>query len=200
LPKNLSTLSLRAACGFVIGLAMWGGLSVPYTRAIGFLTETTLRIFERPAKTLLIADGTMLIVDRSDAPSSPSAMRFAVATTDITFNLIVLVTLFAAASHPFADRNVAGFVTAAVALVFVHVAAVISFVEAYYATSLGTWSAAHYSDVARRIWVAAPYFYSMVGVYGAPIALWWLYRPSAQADQATPARVRIAARRRVKGS
>jgi hypothetical protein len=180
----------------VLGLAVWGGLSVPYARAIGFLTEAALRIAERPAITRLTPDATMLIVDRSDAVLSPPAMRFAVETTDITFNVIVLLTLFAAGSHPFADRNVAGFAAAAAGLVLVHVAAVASFVEAYYATSFGAWSAGHYGYVARHIWAAAPYFYSIVGVYGSAVALWWLFRPSAQAVKEGRG-VRIASRRRL---
>lgn len=178
----------------MLGLAIWGGLSVPYARAIGFLAETALRIVESPAITRLTPDATMLIVDRSDAPSSPSSMRFAVETTDITFNLILLITLFAAGSHPFADRNVAGFVTAAAGLVFVHVAAVASFVEAYYATSFGTWSATHYGYVARHLWVAATYFYGIAGVYGSAIALWWLFRSAAQPAARQGRRGRVSQR------
>ncbi|HVR42388.1 MAG TPA: hypothetical protein VMS56_02985, partial [Thermoanaerobaculia bacterium] len=92
---------------------------------------------------------------------------------DITFNFILLVTLFAASGRALSDRNVFGFVGAAVALVFVHVAAVVAFVKAYYALSFGPWSESHYGFVARNFWGAAPYFYSVVGVYGFAVALWW---------------------------
>jgi len=130
------------------------------------------------------------MVDRSDFPPSPSSVRLGVESTDITFNLILLMTLFAASGRALSDRNVFGFAGAAVVLVFVHVAAVVSFVEAYYALSLGPWSTSHYGFVARHFWGAAPYFYSVVGVYGFAIALWWLFRPSSQSTPKQPVHVR----------
>ncbi len=126
-----------------------------------------------------------MIVDRRDFPPSPAG-RLGVESTDITFNLILLMTLFAASSGALSDRNVFGFAGAAAALVFVHVAAVVSFVKAYYAVSFGSWSTSHYGVVAQHFWGAAPYFYSVVGAYGFAIALWWLFRPSSQS---TPKRV-----------
>ena len=178
--KNLSPLVLKGLIGFLIALAVWGGLSVPYTRLLAFLSETVIRLGERPPITTITPQGTLMIVDRSDHPASASSMRFGVESTDITFNLILLMTLFAASSRALSDRNVFGFAGAAVALVLVHVAAVVSFVKAYYVESFGAWSLAHYGFVARHLWGAAPYFYSVVGVYGFAIAIWWLFRPATQ--------------------
>jgi len=174
----------------VIGLAVWGGLSVPYTRLLASLSETVVRLNERPPVTTITPQGTVMMVDRSDFPPSPSSVRLGVESTDITFNLILLMTLFAASSRALSDRNVFGFAGAAAALVFVHVAAVVSFVKAYYALSFGTWSASHYGFVARHFWGAAPYFYSVVGVYGFAVALWWLFRPSSQSTPKQPVHAR----------
>lgn len=182
--KNLWPLVLKGAIGFLIGLAVWGGLSVPYTRVLASLSESVVRLGERPAITSITPQGTLMIVGRSDVRPSPSSMRLAVASPDITFNIILLTTLFAASSGALSDRNVFGFAGAAVALGFVHVAAVVSFVKAYYAESFGDWSTAHYGFIARHFWGAAPYFYSVVGVYGFAIALWWLFRPSPRPPQA----------------
>lgn len=182
MPKNLLPLILRAALGFLIGLAIWGGLSIPYTRLLGFLTQAALRVVEAPAVTHLTPNGTMLVVERSDVRTPRSSGNYAIETTDLTFNLIVLVTLFAVSSRPFSDRNMFGLGAAALGLVVVHVAAVMSFVEAYYALSFGAWSIAHYGSLSRRFWGAAPYFYSIVGVYGSAVALWWPLRPSAMME------------------
>ena len=188
--KNLSRIVLRGMIGFLIGLAVWGGLSVPYTRLLASLSQIVLRLDERPPVTTITAHGTLMMVDRSDFPSSPSAMRFGVESTDITFNLILLTTLFAASSRALSDRNVLGFAGAAAALVLVHVAAVVSFVKAYYSEGFGTWSASHFGFVARHFWGAAPYFYSVVGVYGFAIALWWLFRPAMQSTPKHPLHAR----------
>ena len=190
MPKNLWPLVLKGAIGFLIGLAVWSGLSVPYTRLLASLSETVVRLDERPPVTHIIPQGTLMMVDRSDFPPSPSSERLGVESTDITFNLILLMTLFAASSRALSDRNVFGFAGAAVALVFVHVAAVVSFVKAYYALSFGPWSTSHYGFVARHFWGAAPYFYSVVGVYGFAVALWWLFRPSSQSTPKRPVHTR----------
>lgn len=188
--KNLWPLVLKGAIGFVIGLVIWGGLSVPYTRLLASLSQVVVRLAERPPVTTITPNGTLMMVDRSDFPSSPSAMRFGVESTDITFNLILLTALFAASGRVFSDRNVFGFAGAAVALVIVHVAAVVSFVQAYYAESFGPWSASHYGFVALHFWRAAPYFYSVVGAYGFAIAIWWLFRPSSHFTPKHPIRAR----------
>ena len=194
MPKNLWPLILRGAAGFLIGLAVWGGLSAPYTRVLATVTETLVRLSERPPVTKITSTGTLMIVDRTDFPPSPSGGHMGVESTDITFNIILLMALFAANRRTFSDRNVFGFLAAAVLLVFVHVAAVVSFVKAYYALSFGDWSTAHYGVVARNIWGAAPYFYSVVGVYGFAVALWWLFRPSAEPAPGQPARARRVGR------
>lgn len=185
--------SLRnGAAAFVIALVVWWGLSVPYTRLLASITEVVLRLSERPAVTFIRPEGTLMIVDRSDFAASPSTGRFAVESTDITGNFILLMTLFAATTGAASDRNVFGLAAAALALVAVHVAAVIAFVKADYATAFGAWSAQHYGMVSRSFWVAAPYFYSVVGVYGSAFALWWLFRPSP----AAPTLPSVAPRRR----
>ena len=191
MPKDLSRVLLRAFVGFVLGLAIWRGLAVPYTSLIGSLSELALAIVEAPAVTQLTPQGTLLIADRSDLPAS-AEVRFAVESTELTFNVIVLMTLFAAASSPLAERNLLGLLGAAVVLVFVHVAAVMSFVEGHYATSLGDWSSSRYGFLSRHFWSAAPYFYGVIGVHGAPIALWWLFRPAE--EQRTKRSSRDAAR------
>ncbi len=190
--KNLLKLAAKGAAGFLLALAAWWGLSVPYTRLLASVSEAVIRLAERPSVTLISPQGTLMVIDRTDIRRSPSSGQLAVESTDITFNFILLTTLFAASGRALSDRNVFGFVGAAVALFFVHVAAVVSFVKAYYATSFGPWSALHYGLVARKFWGAAPYFYSVVGVYGFAFALWWIFRPSSMPtlQSVSPARHR----------
>jgi hypothetical protein len=135
-----------------------------------------IRIAERPPVTRLIADGTELTIDRDDFPrSSP---RPGLMLMDITANIILLATLFSVARKPLSDRNVPRFLLAVLALILVHIAAVFVNVQSIYALRLGPWSAVHYGPVARNFWGAGAHFYSLVGVFGAPFALWWLFRPS----------------------
>jgi hypothetical protein len=184
LRKSLFRLAGKGAAGFLVALAVWFGLSTPYTRLLAALSEAAVRVTERPAVTSITPVGTLMVVDRTDFPATPSSRQLAVESTDITFNFILLVTLFAANGRALSDRNVFGFVGAAFALVLVHVAAVVSFVKAEAAASYGVWSAAHYGLVARHFWEAAPFFYSIIGVHASAFALWWLLRaPSIASSQ-----------------
>jgi hypothetical protein len=140
------------------------------------MTEPLIRMVERPAVTRLIAGGTDLTIDRDDFPrSSP---RPGLTLMDLTVNIVLLTTLFAVNKRPISDRNILGFVLAAVALVAVHIAAIIVNVESIYALRLGPWSERNYGAFARNFWGAGAHFYSLIGVFGAGFALWWLFRPS----------------------
>jgi hypothetical protein len=191
LRKDASRILLNATVAFVVALALWRGFAVPYTRLLARLSQALIRISESPAVTSIRPQGTLMVVERSDIALDPSAVRLAVESTDITGNFILLVTLFAATRRVMSDRNVFGFAGAILVLVGVHTAAVIAFVQADYATRFGVWSATHYGSVARALWVAAPYFYSVVGVYGAAFALWWLFR----GETLSPVETRIHARK-----
>ncbi len=177
--KRLLKLAAKGAVGFLIALGLWMGLSVPYTRLLAAVSEAAIRVSERPPVTSITPQGTLMAIDRTDFPASRSTGQLAVESTDLTFNFILLMSLFAANDRALSDRNVFGFLGAAVALFFVHVAAVVSFVKAHYALNFGAWSASHYGLVARTFWGAAPYFYSVIGIYGFAFALWWLLRPSS---------------------
>jgi len=157
-------------------LLFWWALSAPYARVLAALTEPLIRIVERPPVTRLIADGTEMTIDRDDFPrSSP---RPGLMLMDITANIILLATLFAVMRRPLSDRNVPRFLLAMLALMLVHIAAIIANVQSIYALRLGPWSALHYGPVARNFWGAGAHFYTVAGVFGAPFALWWLLRPS----------------------
>jgi len=158
-------------------LLFWWALSAPYARVLAALTEPLIRIVERPPVTRLIANGTEMTIDRDDFPrSSP---RPGLMLMDITANIILLSTLFAVTRRPLSDRNVPRFLLAMLALMLVHIAAIIANVQSIYALRLGPWSALHYGPVARNFWGAGAHFYTVAGVFGAPFALWWLLRPSA---------------------
>jgi hypothetical protein len=174
--KNLWPILARGATGFLLGLLFWWALSSTYARLLASLSEPLIRMAERPPVTRLIADGTELTIDRSDFP--PASPRPGLLLMDLTSNIILLTTLFAVNRKPMSDRNVMGLLLASLALVLVHVAAVVTNVESIYALRLGAWSDRNYSSAAQNFWGAGAHFYSVVGVFGTAFALWWLFRPS----------------------
>lgn len=177
--KNLWPNLVKGAIGFILGFILWWALSTPYARLLANLSEPLIRLAERPPVTHLIAEGTELTIDRDDFPrASP---RPGLLLMDLTANIILLTTLFSVTRKPLSDRNVRGLLLACLALIVVHITAVIVNVQSIYALRLGAWSERHYGPVARNIWGAGAHFYSLVGVFGAAFALWWLFRPSVRA-------------------
>jgi len=175
LRKDLWPILVKGAAGFAAGVAIWWAFSAPYARVLAAVTEPLIRIAERSAVTRLIARGSEVTIDRADFP--PSSPRPALELLSITVNVILLTTLFAVGRSPLRDRNIRAWLLACVALVVVHVAAIVLNVESIYALRLGPWSAAHYGAAARNFWGAGAHFYTLIGSFGAGFALWWLFRP-----------------------
>ena len=182
--KNLWPGLAKGTAGFLFGLTLWLALSSPYARVLAALSEPLIRIGERPAVTRLIPKGTELTIERSDFP--PASPRPGLALMELTFNIILLTTLFAVSRRPLTDRNILGLFVAGMLLVLVHIAAVVANVHSIYALRLGAWSERNYGPVARNFWGGLAHFYSVIGVFGAAFMLWWLLRPPSPAAVAEP--------------
>lgn len=180
--------ALRALAGFLAGLALWSMLSPLYDRVIAAGAEAVLRAFERPAVTRLDPGERDVVVDRSDF--DPRSRRPGIPLDDLTFNVILLTTLFAAERRPFSDRNVRGFVLAGLVLAVTHVFGLITEVMSIYVLKLGLWSRVHYGDVTRNVWTAANHFYRLVLMYAIAFALWWIFRDARPETAAAKGRKR----------
>lgn len=186
MPKPLWPNLAKGTAGFLAGFSLWWALASPYARFLASVSESLMRLVERPPVTRLIADGTELTIDRDDFPrTSP---RPGLHLMDLTANIIVLTTLFSVARRPLSDGNVWRLLLASLCLVAVHVAAVVVNVQSIYALRLGPWSERNYGPVARNLWGAGAHFYSIVGAFGAAFVLWWLFRPSPGTDNSARAR------------
>lgn len=163
---------LRGAAGFAASLALWWGAMPIYARVLAAVAEPVLRLTERPAATRLHADGRLLVIERSDFP--PTSDRPAVQADELTFNVILLVTLAASSGRLLSDRGLARLAAALGILAVIHVMAVVVAVKSVYALRLGAWSAAVYGALSRHLWAGASHFYRFVGVFAAPFLLWWL--------------------------
>lgn len=175
LPRLDWRLAVKAFAGFLAGLALWIMLTPLYDRAIAAGAEKVIRTFEKPAVTQLRrADDGYITVDRTDFDRR--SKRPAVPLRDLTFNIILLVALFAASNRTFSDRNIGGFLVAAAVLALTHVLGMVAEVMSIYVAKLGMWSKVHYSDLERNVWGVANHFYRLVLMYAIAFALWWAFR------------------------
>lgn len=175
MPRLDWRLALKAFAGFLVGLALWVMLTPLYDRAVAAGAEKVIRAFEKPAVTQLRrADDGYITVDRTDFDRR--SKRPAVPLRDLTFNVILLVALFAASRRTFSDRNIGGFLVAAGLLALTHVFGMVAEVMSIYVAKLGMWSKVHYSDLERNVWGVANHFYRLVLMYAIAFALWWAFR------------------------
>lgn len=175
MPRLDWRLALKAFAGFLAGLALWVMLTPLYDRAVAAGAEKVIRAFEKPAVTQLRrAEDGYITVDRTDFDRR--SKRPAVPLRDLTFNIILLVALFAASKRTFSDRNIGGFLVAAGLLALTHVFGMVAEVMSIYVAKLGMWSKVHYSDLERNVWGVANHFYRLVLMYAIAFALWWAFR------------------------
>ena len=189
MPRIDWRVALKAFAGFVAGVAVWVLLSPLYDRVIGAGAQAVMRAFEQPKVTRLrLAADNFTTVDRADI--DPRSKRPAISIRDLTFNIVLLIALFAASPRPFSDRNIGGFLVAAVILGLTHVFGVIAEVMSIYVAKLGPWSTVNYSEFDRNLWGVLNHFYRLVLMYAIAFALWWVFRDSAQTAPAKKKRRR----------
>ena len=175
MPRVEWRVALRALAGFAVGLALWVFLSPQYDRVIAAGAEKVLRAFEDPPVTRLRpAADRFVTVDREDF--DPRSKRPAIPVHDLTFNVILLTALFAASKRPFSDRNISGFLLAALLLSVTHVFGMVAEVMSIYVAKLGMWSRVNYGDFSRNFWGVANHFYRLVLMYAIAFMLWWIFR------------------------
>jgi hypothetical protein len=175
LPRLEWRTALKAIAGFLVGLAAWVFLTPAYDRAIAAGAESVMRAFEKPKVTRLKpAEDNFVTVDRADF--DPRSKRPAISIGDLTFNIALLLALFAASKRTFSDRNIGGCIVALVLLAATHVFGTIAEVMAIYVAKLGMWSTVHYSDIERNVWGVLSHFYRLVLMYAFAFALWWIFR------------------------
>ncbi len=170
---------LKAVAGFLVGLAAWIVLTPAYDRAVSAGAEMALRAFEKPKVTRLRPAGDNFVtVDRTDF--DPRSKRPGIPVRDLTFNFALLTALFAASKRSFSDRNIGGFLIAALLLYCTHVFGTVAEVMAIYVAKLGMWSTVHYSDFDRNVWGVLNHFYRLVLMYAFAFGLWWVFRDPAR--------------------
>ncbi len=125
-----------------------------------------------------------MVVDRADFPSTSD--RPALPADDLTFDVILLLTLAAATKGLFRDRAMKGLGISLLVLFALHVAALVAAVESFYAMQMGAWSTATYGPVARNVWSTASHFWRLAGCFAAPFVLWWAFIRPAGADVPKP--------------
>lgn len=179
---------LKGAAGFALGLTLWLAAGPAYHSIVAIATEQVFQLAENPNVTQLQPSGNDAILNRADFDSrSP---RPQIPIRDLTFNVILLLTLLAAAGPPLTLRHGGRWIAALFALFAVHVAALTAKVMTLYVLRLGAWSQANYGSFERNFWSGADHFYRFIGIYAAAFVIWWIARVDETDREPKPARPR----------
>jgi len=174
--KHRHVVLLRRIAQFIIGLAvgtlLWAWLAEPYDGLLARVTQPLVRIDARLRDADLVARGDHIDVV-SDRGLFPPVN---IPAPQLTFNVILLVALFASNRRPFSDRNLRSFAISLLIVLLLHPIGLLISVESTYATRVGAWSDAQYGSAASNAWLMGELFWRLAGMFGVAFGCWWVTR------------------------
>lgn len=161
---------VRFVLGLALGLALWVATASPYNGLVASGTETLLGLDSRFADAEVSAGKSRMTV-LSPGGAFPTAI---LPVAQLTYNVILLVGLFASNDRPWRRRNVLALLVSLLLIAGLHPVGAFATAESTYANQLDAWSEAHYGNLAAGAWRIAEMFYRLVGMFGAVFVCWWL--------------------------
>jgi len=166
----LLRLPLALACAVVI----WYVARSVYNPALCAVTQFVARTYEIPPASLVMERDNDALVGRSDLRSDSGWLK--VSLTQIQFNLVPFLTLVLALPHWFRGGAWRRVILGLLMLALSHVLALLWHTKCYEAFSLGPWSRATYSNLARNVYGGLRYFFDIPVTFTLPLLLWvWAF-------------------------
>ena len=171
----LRSKPVRGVLGFAAGLVAWIVLAPYYNSTVASFSEMLIRSCERKSVTVLDPAGEDVVLNRTDF--DPRSSRPQLKVSELTFNFVILVTLFAISGQLLTAAQIPRSLLALLSLFAVHVGALATRVMSIYALRLGRWSVANYNSFEANLWGTLDHFYRFVGMYALAFAIWWWLKP-----------------------
>jgi len=157
----------RFAIGCAIGLLLWWYGTPLYGQFISRVARACLASSSKFAGVALRVSDRHIDVFGGTLP--PAQIPF----DQLTYNVVLLLGLFATVPGIWKDRNVGRLIAAIAFLSVTHVLATVINVMATYATRLGVWSNQHFNGFEQDLWTAADYTYRLAGMFAIAFACWY---------------------------
>lgn len=141
-----------------------------YNTFLAWSAQSLCRLFEVPAATRVAVDGDRAVIGREDMRTGSGWLAYSL--TQIHFNLIPTLALILALPGWQRNEGWQKLVWALAVLVASHILALVFHVQYFFATSLGPWSSANYSDFARNLFGFLQYFFDIPLTFTLPLLLW----------------------------
>ena len=156
--------ALRLIAGAAAGFLIWWYGALFYDGLLSAGAEQLLSFDQRLCKAHLVADRRSIEV----TPHLCVAPKATIPADQLTYNFILLAALFA-----MSFRSAQSLLVSISIVAVTHVLSLVVAVEAAYAGRMGTWSERHYSTLEANDWVAADFWWRLVGMFAIVFVCWW---------------------------
>jgi hypothetical protein len=160
----------RLPVAILVAAAVWGVVKRPYNVVLCQSAEAVARQTEYPRAALVQADRDHAVLGRVDLRTNSGRLR--ISLTQVTFNLIPFLALVLAMPGALRRGGWKQLLFALPILALSHLLAVVIQLRCFYAFSLGEWSMANYSDLARNVYGGLRYFFDLPVTFCLPLLLW----------------------------
>jgi len=154
--------------GLALGVAVWRLATPAYNQVLAPATQLLLHADRRLAAAELVPQERRMFVT-SSTPLPTATMP----ADQLTYNVILLLALFASNERPWRLVNLRGVAIALVILFISHCVGMVISIESTYAMRQGAWSELHYGDAAANFWLTSELVFRIVGMFGVVFASWW---------------------------
>src|SRR5205085_7084285 len=149
---------VRLVVGLVAGIALWWTCGDAWNRALAVMTQPLMKIDRRIADGDLVAVGHTIVVQ----PTRDTMPMATLPADQMTFNVILLVALFASNGAPFSDRNMKAFAIAFVIVLLLHPIGLFISIVSTYAYLQAAWSDEQLGEMQVGVGVEAVVFLGLI--------------------------------------
>jgi hypothetical protein len=160
--------AVRFAAGLALGVATWWIAAPAYNEILAPVTQLLVHADRRLAAAVLVPQERKVFVT-SAAPLPTATMP----ADQLTYNVILLLALFASNERPWRIPNLRALAIALPILFVSHCIALLIAIESTYAIRQGAWSEQHYGDAAANFWLTSELVFRIVGMFGVVFVAWW---------------------------
>lgn len=158
----------RFVAGFALGVWVWWAAAPAYNRLLAPATELLLHADRRLAAAALVPQERGIFVT-----SSTPLPTATIPADQLTYNIILLLALFASNERAWSRANLRALAIALAILFASHCVGLLISIESTYAVRQGAWSEQHYGDAGANFWLTSELVFRIVGMFGVVFAAWW---------------------------
>ena len=170
--------ALRFVAGAAIATVVWISGTPLYNALLSVVAEPIVQVDSRLRNVDIMANDRRVVARGNEA--EPSVPGVVIPADQLTYNVILLLGLFATNGRGLRDRGFLRLLIALGVLFATHVLALVISLELTFATRTGAWGATRYTPFAQDFWTAVDYGYRLFGMFGIAFACWWVARADAR--------------------